>query len=325
MSIYAESRGEFRTRPSILALFLVSIGGVILASQVAHLVLALIDTVMAWSAGWGSVLIVFVPLGDNPFSPFFFSPPLSAVYQFSQLAVAGGAIAFGIIFAGLWPTSSGLSARIFAHLAGLVTVADGALATALRPNAFADGANATGVPRVVLIALDVVLALIVIAWIERRTLRLLANVFELDNAFKRIGLWLLRIPVGLGILTLIAWLNGWIAGAVALAAAIVLTFIATASSKPALDYERLESPRMIVAAFAYPIAAIATSAVFIALFGMRGANIPNEIVSIRESGVTRSSVPDELRHQLRDPESLEKLRNIIRFRGKTYELQKKGN
>jgi len=323
MSIYGESSGEFRPHPSPLAVMLVSLGGLVLASHVAHLIVAGIDTMLAWGAGWESVLIVFVPFADDPFSPFFFAPPLGSVYRASEIAVAGGSILFGIIFAGLWPTSAGLASRFFAHLAGLIAIVDGALATALRPGAFTDSAKLMGAPRWLLLVVVIVVSIGTIAWVEHRTVLLLSNVLDQRSMLRRIGIWLLRIPIGLGLLAVVAWVNGWMPGVAALGAAVIVTFFACAPYPPPPWHEDIEAPTMIGAAILYPLLAIALTAGSVVLFGMRGGSVPNRILTFRDGGVKHETVPDELRRQLRDPESLEKLRNVIRFRGKEYELPKK--
>ena len=115
MTIYGESTGEFRPRPTAAALFAVSTGQILLAFLLSASFASIIDTIMAFKSGWKTVLVIYVPFADDPMSPFFVSPPLDRFYLLAEPIVAASALLFALLLLVFWPTSSGMATRLFIH------------------------------------------------------------------------------------------------------------------------------------------------------------------------------------------------------------------
>lgn len=130
MSRYEETTQKFRTRASWVRICLFSTFAVLLSRQVAAIFGWGIETALAWSSGWTSVLLVYAPFGVSPSVPYYSSPPLMEPFALVHLIVPAAAIGVAILLAFLWPTSPRLASRLFTLLCSIELVRTLAIAPA---------------------------------------------------------------------------------------------------------------------------------------------------------------------------------------------------
>jgi hypothetical protein len=116
-------------------------------------------------------------------------------------------------------------------------------------------------------------AVLIVALAERRTLSLLANLYQLKTPGERLTSWMLRVPIGLTLIAMLCLANNYLEGVYATAAALLVSFLVALTTTPRYQYERLGSPMMREAAIVLPIIALLLAALMSFLFGVQAAGI----------------------------------------------------
>ncbi len=322
MSIYGKPEWEFRPRPKSAVLLIVSTFAILLSAALTRLFLNAVDLGFAWSQGWKQVFVIYAPLAESPLSPFFASPPLDPRYIWAPVVLAAASAGAALLLVVLWPSSDRLGSRLFVHiLAGILTTI-GVLAISFEPMAFNRIGERSAIPRLGWNALAMVCGLALIVFIERRRLQLLGNVEPVERGLQRLRIWILQIPWGYAVLLLLALGNRWYAGASALALTLIASFGAAMMRPGPGSFERLSRVNLRGSLILTPPLALAVIVSMCFTFGLPAVSIPHRVITFGgPNGFHWEPNEALLRRQLRDPESLEKRKNEIRFRGRTIELE----
>lgn len=302
MTLYGEFDNRFRAKPSALAIVSVTLFASACGALLATALLSSVRTLATRSVNAEFPLVFYAPLADNPFAGLY---PLSSDQVLEPVAWAVGvSIAFALALVVLYPSSQTLASRLALHslvtmilaFAGFAPLADLSLLSAIRVGTDLSPSMALGI-----LVAGVVAVAVLIAFIERRVIRILGNVFSTDSPGARLRIWLLRIPIPCLVLGLLSWLNGWIGGAAACAAVIGATFFENISQIPKKQFEELREPLMREAAATWPFAAAILLGTGIWLFGLEAASLPRRAIVVDKGNPVlraRDSVAAENRKEL---------------------------
>ena len=322
MALYGHNSREFQPRPSLGTLLVVGFFQFLLAIQFSALILHVFDSALAWSAGWDEVIVLHAPFAGDFMSPFFVSPPLERIYRMASPIVSLSGFALAVLLLVFWPGSSALANRLFVHMLAFTLGAWGVLSVAFRPTAVEGVVAWSGFPALVWQAVFGIAGALIVIMAERRTIQLLGNLFDVQRPGGRFALWACRIPLPTLIVAAIAYLSHFRAGCWALLAAAGLSALEVVLHDPSVSWERIANPLMRTGAVVSAILAIAVVAASVASFGIEAFDRESRVIEIsREWGVESETKEALLRKQLRDPESLEKQRDVIRFRGRESEVK----
>jgi hypothetical protein len=257
MSIYGEFDEQWRPRPALWRLAIVSCCHFVLAAWLTVALLSTLDMFLMQQAGVKGVWAVYLP----PWSTLhtaaaarLLAPgqavdmPIAAerVAEGYAPMVAGGALLLALIVLYIWPVGESLSSRLFAFALAQSLAVFGAASL------FRLSMSGVSKPIPYRFAAVAVAALLCMA-AEARTNRVLANLFLMDGPLRRAGLWLARLFPATLALGLAAWLAGDTAVAAAAAGLALATLFVNLAHRPPQTHEAVNEPLLREAAAAMPI------------------------------------------------------------------------
>jgi len=256
MSIYGEFDEQWRPRPALWRLAMVSFCHFVLAAWLTSALLSTADMFLMQQAGVKGVWAAYLP----PWSTLhtaaaggLLAPgqavdmPVAAERVAERYApmVAGAALVLALIVLYIWPVGQSLSSRLFAFALAQSLAVFGA-ASLFRPSL-----SGVAKPIPYRFAAVVVAALLCMA-AEARTNRVLANLFLMDGPLRRAGLWLVRLFPATFALAFAAWFGGDPAVAVAAAGLAMATLFVNLAHRPPQTHEAVNEPLLREAAAAMP-------------------------------------------------------------------------
>ncbi|MGA7614015.1 MAG: hypothetical protein WBX15_02435 [Thermoanaerobaculia bacterium] len=265
MTLYGENRVRFRRGPSSFRLFVVSAASHLLGFELASLFVAGVIRLIA--PGYASFPpSIYAPFLDDPLrAPWAAQLPSSAP---TALVTSLASLVFAFIVVWLWPLRQSLAGRFFSLALGLDLVIVGALANAFQPPVFSLGGRNFLISPLAWAVLTGAIAVWEILLLERRTIEILAGLYEMDLPSERLIRWMLRIPLAFGIGAAGGWLTGYHAATFAFAVAAVVTLLENASRVPRLRFEQFAGSELREAAAVLPLLAVALVAAAIFAFGL---------------------------------------------------------
>ncbi|MGK2858119.1 MAG: hypothetical protein ACSLFQ_13030 [Thermoanaerobaculia bacterium] len=281
MGVYGEHDNRFRERPSALALVSMSLFSTIACALISSGIVSMLRVLATRETRSEFPLLLYFPFAADPFSGLY---PLRVD---QAVRAAGIAIAVpvvvGLILVFFFPTTQKLAGRLSLHTFVCSLITFGTLAPLVDQKLFHDFRLYTRLelnPALGIVVGCAVVMVILLILVERRCVRVLANVFDLGSPGKRLYLWLFRIPLPFAILATLSQLNGWTAGAIASLVVIGATFFEAVSHVPQYRFERLSNVQMREAAATWPI--VTTVLVFssVWLFGFELLQFPRRAVRI---------------------------------------------
>jgi hypothetical protein len=265
MTIYGEFDSQFRKKPALWRMLLISLSAAVVSSI---LVSAYIGIAIA-AAGRshnpeGAAWVFYAP--PVMLSGFLFESA-SATLRLFPIAVSGGALLIGTILSFFWPGKSTLATQIFLGVQAVGFLALGAIAPAAA--ALLMRMERIRSWRDVLIEGTIILiALVLLVATERKTVGMLANLVPVHSPSRRFGLWLVRQAVPFGFLAAVALAAGGVATALAVAAMLAVTLLENLARTPASRFQQLRDVEMREAAASLPILAALLAAGSVWLFGL---------------------------------------------------------
>jgi hypothetical protein len=285
MTVYGGKVDRFRPAPTATSLALSGAGFAVTTAAITAGVSALADLFLAWIAGWPGPAALYAPAGGLVQGALFSSPPLGTSYQLAPLLVpaACAMIALSLIY--FWPTAQRLSSRLFIHHLALMLGTMGVAAPLLEPSTLEQVRELTNAAPHYASAFFCLAAAGIVVVAERRSLQLLANVFPDPATAERLNLWMLRMPIGLVMVALLAIANHHFAAVWALAGAALISIFLSLLRWPRPHYEKAAMPQMKGAAILLPIVAAVLAAASAYLFGMPAAGVRPHALVLSVSGV----------------------------------------
>jgi hypothetical protein len=224
-------------------------------------------------------LNVHAPIGANPSLGLF---PLHSDQIVIGAAIAAVAIAVvTIALIAFYPSSQTLANRLGLYTIGTAVLATGSIAAVADLGILRSISRWRELPEPAsggILAAWGILVLLAVVWLERQTISLLGNVFEIDNPVRRLALWALRLPLPwIAFAALCVWSDWW-GGAIAAGGVLLATLLDDLVHYPSLRYESLERPRMHEGLAAVLILALITTAGSVWAFGLPAAKRPAQAV-----------------------------------------------
>lgn len=270
-----------------------------------------VETFLAWNSGWSDTLLVYVPFGVAPTIPYYLSPPLSAPYEQVHLFAPAAALAFAVIASFVWPTSARLATRFFVILSSIELIRSLGIAPSLSTLSLLFEHQLTPTyPELSLSSAALLLSAssILLYLMTRLLIRTLGASLEIERRPERLRIVLLTLAVPLALIALPELIARYPTGPAASAWSVLALLVASWPSPrgawPATHSHELRKPVLIVA-LTGAILITTSLAVFggpLTGSGTRVVLIGNEVEWVRHD--------EMLARQLRDPESLERLREM---------------
>ncbi|MBI2215482.1 MAG: hypothetical protein HYU52_17670 [Acidobacteria bacterium] len=290
MGIYGEYDGRFRDRPSSLALVSVSLFSTLACALISSAIVSFLRVMITRTVRHELPLALYFPFAADPFSGLY---PLRSDQSIRAAAPAIAIpLALALVLLFFYPTTQKLAGRLNLHTFVTCLVVFGTLAPVLDPALFRDfrfAARLEREPALAMAAAAAVLLAFVLGLIERRTFRILGNVYDTSSPGKRLYLWLLRVPPPFLALAASAQLSGWTAGAIASLVVVVATFFETISHLPKVHHESFSDVRMREAAATWPFIAALLIGASVWAFGSEPLRLTQR--AVRVEGTSLSFVP----------------------------------
>jgi hypothetical protein len=287
MTLYERKGEQFqRPAPSPLVLFWLGTIFLLFNSEVTALLMSAAEEFLARAAGATHRWYFYAPFAGRT-ERFFQNGAVGSLYSYSGLVLPGVAIAIAALITIFWPTTQKLSSRFFAQTLALALVVFGAL-----PHAF-DLTTRKGIVAasggseqhaMALAAIAGAVSVIAAMLIERRTIELMSNFYEVAMPGARATRWLLRIPFAFAGIGLLQYVNGFRSGAIATGVGLVATLLENLYRVPKTKFEKTTDPYMREAAAAYPFVLLPLLAAGIWFFGLRGAALQQRVFEVDDHG-----------------------------------------
>lgn len=309
MTIYGEFDSQFRKKPAIWRMLLISLSAAVISSLLVSLFTGLAVAAVGRShnpdtADW----ILHAP--PVPHTGELFAAATETLHRF-PVAVGGSALLVGAILIFFWPANPGLATQIFLSVQAMGFLTFGALAPAIawalpripslrEPRQFAIEAG----------ILLVSIVLLVVA--ERKTVGMLANLVPMESPARRFGLWFARNLVPFGVIAAAGVLGGSLATAIAVGVMLLVTLFENLARRPTPRFQQLRNVEMSEAAAALPLLAALLVAGSLWAFGGIPPLAPRAVV-LEKGSTPEFATLEEARKAawLQEPRSHE---SVIRMR-----------
>lgn len=268
----------------MLALVSVSLSSTLACALTSSAFVSLLRVITTREARSEFPLLFYFPFASDPFAGLY---PLRADMS---IRAAAPAIAIPLIVALLllffFPTAQKLSARLNLHTFVTCLLTYGTLAPLLDAELFRDFRLFTKLepePALAFVVGAAVVLAVLLALVERRAVTVLGNVYDTSSPGKRLGLWIMRVPLPFALVATLAQLNGWTAGAIASLVVIAATFLEAISHLPRVKHESFSDVRMREAAATWPVVATILIGASVWAFGSDLLQRPRRAVRIEEN------------------------------------------
>jgi hypothetical protein len=291
MTIYGEFDSQFRKKPALWRMLVISLSAAIVSSILVSVYVSLAIAAAGRSHNpEGAAWIFHAP---PVMLPGFLFESASATLRLFPLAVSGGALLVGTILSFFWPAKSTLATQIVLGVQAVGFLTFGAIGPATaalhwrmdRIRSWRD---------VVIEGTIILIALLLLIAAERKTVGMLANLVSVHSPSRRFGLWLVRQAVPFGLLAGVAFAAGSVATALAVAAMLVVTLLENLARTPASRFQQLRDIEMREAAASLPILASLLLAGSLWLFGMAPFR-PDRAVIYQRGGTPEFGTLEEAR------------------------------
>lgn len=287
LSIYGEPSTQFRPRPSGPVILVFSLACTIAGSVLGALMFSLARTLATRALRDDYVFSVHAPLGANPSLGLF---PLHSHVIVMGAAIAAAAVALvTTLFIAFYPASQKLANRLALDSIGTAVIAVGAVATIADQGllrAVSRWKELSELESAGALAAAVLALLVVLVWLERRTMSLMGNLFEVDRPSRRMMLWALRVPLPWAAFAGLCTLGRWWGGVIAAAGVILVTLVDDLVHFPALRYEALDRPKMHEGLAGALIAALILGAGSVWAFGLPAAHVTPRALVIEKGSAS---------------------------------------
>jgi hypothetical protein len=287
MGFYGVHDDRFRERPSSIALFSVSLFSTLACALISSAIVSSLRVMTTRTVRPEFPLMFYFPFGSDPFAGLY---PLRVD---QSIRAAGPAIAIplalALVLLFFFPTTQKISGRLNLHSFVCCLVAFGTLAPVLDPGLFRDLRLYMRIerePALAIVGAAAVALAVVLGLTERRTYRVLGNVYDTGSPGSRLYLWLLRVPIPFLLLAAIAQLSGWTAGAIASLVVVGATFFETISHLPKVGHEAFSDVRMREAAATWPVVAAILIGGSVWAFGSELLPLTRRVVLVKENTPT---------------------------------------
>jgi hypothetical protein len=266
MTIYGEFDSQFRKKPALWRLFLLSFSALVLSSVVVSLLLGAAIGLVGKGAAVGDEVSAFVLFAPPVVSgSLLLDGAMGTAASFAWIAGAA-ALALAIMITFFWPSEPTLASQLLGNALGNAFVVFGAMTipieSILAQSRYLDD------PMKVLEEGIVLLAAIIFAFIaERRTVALLSNLVAMNAPARRVRLWLMRLGIPLAVLATAGFVLGSPAPLIAATAFLVVTFFENISRRPSALFVQLRDVQMQEAAATLPLLAAILVAASVWAFG----------------------------------------------------------
>lgn len=291
MTIYGEFDSQFRKKPALWRMLVISLSAAIVSSILVSVYVGVAIAAVGRSHNPdGAAWILYSP---PVMLPGFLFESASATLRLFPIAVSSAALLIGAILSFFWPAKSTLATQMFLGIQAVGFLTFGAIAPAAaallmrmqRIRSWRD---------VVIEGAIILIALVLLVAAERKTVGMLANLVSVHSPSRRFGLWLVRQAVPFGLLAGLAFAAGGLATALAVAAMLVVTLLENLARTPASRFQQLRDIEMREAAASLPILAALLLAGSIWLFGLAPLR-PDRAVIYQHGGTPELGSLEEAR------------------------------
>jgi len=237
----------------------------------------------------------------NIHAPLCANPSLGLFPLYSNQIVIGAASAVAVVailttlFVALYPSSQTVAIRLSLYCVSTGVLAAGAIGTVADLGLLRSLSRWKEIPEIGsggALAAAVVVLLLIVVWLERQTIALLGNLFEVDTPIRRLGLWFLRIPLPWSLLGIASYLSTWWGGVIAAGGVIAVTLLDDLTHYPTLKYEELSRAKMhegLTAAIAFSVLLGAGS---VWAFGLPSARLAPKAIVYEDGHLTHVPVSE---------------------------------
>lgn len=291
MTIYGEFDSQFRKKPALWRMLVISLSAAIVSSILVSLYVGVAIAAAGRSHNpEGAAWILYAP---PVMLPALLFESASATIRLFPVAVSGGALLIGTLLSFFWPAKSTLATQIVLGVQAVGFLTFGAIAPVTASLLWRID-RIRSLREVALEGSIILIALALLIAAERKTVGMISNLVSVHSPSRRFGLWLVRQAVPFGLLGGLAFAAGAVATAVAAAAMLAVTLLENLARPPASRFQQLRDIEMREAAASLPILAAILLAGSFWLFG--GAPLrPDRAVIFQRGGKPELGTLDEAR------------------------------